>query len=163
MVQRHVPFEQLSHEPQYVSSRVCTPAPEAIDPFIGGSTQTPAVANMGDHGRGAFEGHGHGTPIAESVVLRMGVEELRSLITEVVQKAVGGLQGDRSVADVDPVAQQQVVDEAVAGMQVDQSAECVNEIVVDGGEDDMLLAMATSTDDAVDAKPDSGLQPTSER
>lgn len=162
MVPHHVPFEQLSHEPQYVSSRVCTPAPEAIDPFLGALTQTPAVANMGDHGRGAFQGHGNGMPVAESVVIRMGVEELRSLITEVVQKAVGGLQGDRSAADVDPVAQQQVVDEAVAGMQVDQSAEGVNEVVVEGGEDEVLVAIATSTDDVVDAKPDTGLQPTIE-
>jgi hypothetical protein len=159
MVPHHVPFEQLPHEPQYVSSRVCTPAPEAIDPFLGASTQAPAVAHMGDHARGAFEGHQNNSSVAESVVIRMGVEELRSLITEVVQKAVGGLQSDKSIADVDLVSQEQV-DEAVAGVQVDQSVEGVNEAVVDDGEDEVLVAMATSTDDIVDAKLDAGQQHT---
>jgi hypothetical protein len=159
MVPHHVPFEQLPHEPQYVSSRVCTPAPEAIDPFLGASTQAPAVAHMGDHARGAFEGHQNNSSVAESVVIRMGVEELRSLITEVVQKAVGGRQSDKSIADVDLVSQEQV-DEAVAGVQVDQSVEGVNEAVVDDGEDEVLVAMATSTDDIVDAKLDAGQQHT---
>lgn len=154
-VPHHVPFEQLPHEPQYVSSRVCTPAPEAIDPFLGASTQTPAVAHMGDHARGPFEGHGNNTPPAESVVIRMGVEELRSLITEVVQKAVGGLQGESSVADVGVISQEQV-DEAVGSMQAEQSAVGVSE-VAEGGEDGVLVAMATSTEEAVYAKPGADL------
>lgn len=110
---------------------------------------------MGEHARGPFEGHGNGTPVAESVVIRMGVEELRSLITEVVQKAVGGLQGDRVVADVGAISQEQV-DEAVASVQGDQSAGVGSEVVVDE-RDEVLAAMATSTEEAVDAKPDVGL------
>jgi hypothetical protein len=154
-VLHHVPFEQLPHEPQYVSSRVCTPAPEAIDPFLGASTQTPAVAHMGGHARGAFEGHGSNAPVAESVVIRMGVEELRSLIMEVVQKAVGGLQGEGSIADVGAISQEQV-NEAVGSVQADQSPAGVGE-VIEGGGDEVLVAMAGSTDDVVHAKPDAGL------
>lgn len=107
---------------------------------------------MGEHARGAFEGHGNITPVAESVVISMGVEELRSLITEVVQKAVGGLQSDRTVAGVGEISQEQV-DEAVGNIQVEQSAGGVSG-VMEGGEDEVLAAMATTTDDAVDAKPD---------
>jgi len=161
MVPHHVPFEQLPHQPQFISSRVCTPAPEAIDPFLGVSTQTPAVANMGDHGRGAFEGQQNNMPIAESVVIRMGVQELRDLISEAVQKAVGGLQGENLFADGGLTAQEQV-DEVVANSQATQSAVNVNGVVVDDGEDEVLAAMTTSTDDVVDAKPDAGLQPTIE-
>lgn len=94
-------------------------------------------------------------PVAESVVISMGVEELRSLITEVVQKAVGGLQGDRAVAGGGVISQEQV-DETVGGVQVEQSAGGVNE-VVEGGEDEVLKAMTGSTDDAVDAKPNADL------
>ena len=133
MVPHHAPFDQLPHQPQYVSSRVCTPAPEAIDPFLEVSTQTPAIANMGDHARGAFESQQNKTPVAESVVIRMGVQELRELIAEAVQKAVGGLKGYNPVADGGLVAQQQV-DEVVASGQLAQSAEDVNGVVVNDGE-----------------------------
>ena len=161
MVPHHVPFEQLPHQQQYVSSRVCTPAPEAIDTFLEVSTATPAVANMGDHGRGVFEGQHNNMPVAESVVIRMGVQELRELIAEAVQKAVGELQGDRSVVNVSLVAQEQV-DEVVANSEVTQSAVDVNRVVVDDGGDEVLAAMTTSTDNVVDAKPDAVLQPTIE-
>lgn len=112
---------------------------------------------MGDHARGPFDAHGNNTPVAESVVIRMGVEELRSLITEVVQNAVGGLQIDKSVADVGAISQEQL-DEAVGSLQASQSAAGVSE-VVEGGKDALLVAMATSTDDVVDAKPNASLQP----
>lgn len=162
MVPHHVAFEQVPHQPQYVSSRVCTPAPEAIDPFLEGSAHAPVIADMGSHGRGASRGQQNNTPVAESVVIRMGVQELRELIEEAVQKAVGGLQGDGSVADVGLVAQEQV-DEVVANCQVTQSAVDVNGIVVDGGGDEVLAAMAASADEPVDAKPDAVLlQPTIE-
>lgn len=94
-------------------------------------------------------------------MIRMGVRELRELIAEAVQKAVGGLQGDRSVADVGLVAQEQV-DEVVANCQVTQSAVDVNGMVVDDGGDEVLAAMAASADGSVDAKPDAVLQPTIE-
>ena len=100
-------------------------------------------------------------PIAESVVIRMGVQELRDLISEAVQKAVGGLQGENLFADGGLTAQEQV-DEVVANSQATQSAFNVNGVVVDDGEDEVLAAMTTSTDDVVDAKPDAGLQPTIE-
>lgn len=100
-------------------------------------------------------------PVAESVVIRMGVQELRELIAEAVQKAVGELQGDRSVVNVSLVAQEQV-DEVVANSEVTQSAVDVNRVVVDDGGDEVLAAMATSTDNVVDAKPDAVLQPTIE-
>ena len=99
--------------------------------------------------------------LAESVVIRMGVEELRELIAEAVQKAVGRLQGENPVADVGLVAQEQV-DEVVASGQVDRSVGGVDRVVVDDGGDEVLAAMATSTNDAVDAKHDAGLQPTIE-
>lgn len=116
---------------------------------------------MGNHGREAFEGQQNNMPVAESVVIRMGVQELRELIKEAVQKAVGGLQGETSVADGGFVAQEQV-DEVVASGQVDQSAGGVSEAVVEDGGDEVLAAMGTSPDDVVDTKPDAGLQPTIE-
>lgn len=100
-------------------------------------------------------------PVAESVVIRLGVQELRELIAEAVQQAVGGLKGDIPVANVGLVAQQQV-DEVVASRQLAKSAGGVNEVVVDDGGDEVLVAMATSTNDVVDAKPDADLQPTIE-
>lgn len=156
-----MPFEQLPHQPQYVSSRVCTPAPEAIDPFLEVSTHAPAIADMGSHGRGAFGGQQNNTSVAESVVIRMGVQELRELIAEAVQKALGGLQGEKSVADVGLVAQGQV-DEVVASGQNDQSAVDMNEVVVNNGGEEVLAAMAASTDDVIDVKTGDGLQPTEE-
>ena len=116
---------------------------------------------MGDHGRGVFEGQQNNMPVAESVVIRMGVQELRELITDVVQKAVGGFQGDRAVADPGLVAQEQV-DEVVASGQLTQSTGNVNGAVVEDGGDEMLAATATSTDDVVDATPVAVLQPTIE-
>lgn len=121
---------------------------------------------MGDHARGAFEGHVNGTPVAGSMVIRMGVDELRLLITEVVQKALGGLQSDRPIADDSLISQEQV-DEAVGSAQADQAATGVSDVFVDDGGDDVLAAIATSTDDdddvVVDAKPDTSLQSTMER
>ena len=162
MVPHHVPFEQLPHQPQYVSSRVCTPAPEAIDPFLAAPSQTPAVASMGNHGREVFEGQQNSMPVAESVVIRMGVQELRELIKEAVQKAVGGLQGEKPVADGGLVAQEQVDEVVAASGQADQSSGGVSEVVVDDGGDEVLAAMGTSSDDVVDTKPDAGLQITIE-
>ena len=101
-------------------------------------------------------------PVAESVVIRMGVQELRELIKEAVQKAVGSLQGERSVANSGSVAQEQVDEVVAASGQADQSAGGVSEVVVDDGGDEVLAAMGTSMDDAVDTKPDGGLQSTIE-
>ena len=82
-----------------MSSRVCTPAPEAADPFLGGLPPTPTTT-----GAPAFHHLGGGSLTSPQqqqqqqaspenlVVVKMGVEELRALITDVVQKAVEGLR-----------------------------------------------------------------------
>lgn len=147
----HVPFEQMPRGPHYVSSRVCTPTPEVIDPFLGASP-TPAVANMGAHARMAFEGQHNNTPVAQSVTIKMGVEELRSLITEVVQKAVEGLQADKSMEAVDAVARQRAVDEVVASATVESTAGL--EMMANGGMGDEIVAAASPTDDIVNAQAD---------
>lgn len=94
--QRQGPFD---HELQFVSSRVCTPAPEAVDPFLAASSApvAPQATSSGhSHVRGAGlpqDGvQGHNELAHKSVVIEMGVEELRALVTEAVQKAVEGLQ-----------------------------------------------------------------------
>jgi hypothetical protein len=104
----HMPFEPMPREPQYVSSRVCTPAPEAIDPFLEDSP-APMVAPMLAKGNGAFHGYsGNDLPAAENVTIKMGVEELRALITEVVRKAVKEVQAGRSVASAGDSSAQNV-------------------------------------------------------
>ena len=100
-------------EPQYVSSRVCTPAPEAVDPFLSGlpptptTLSTPAFNHLG--GSGTTPQQQQSSP-ENLVVVKMGVDELRALITDVVQKAVEGLRAAEhekskttSAVDVDPV------------------------------------------------------------
>lgn len=106
---QHVPgpsIQIMPTEPQFVSSRVCTPAPEPVDPALG----TPPVgmvphAHIAGH-RGQMGGN---TPISDNVLIKIGVDELRVLITEIVQKAVQGLQ--RTEAAVDTALEKQDGDE----------------------------------------------------
>ena len=143
-----MPFEQMPREPQYVSSRVCTPAPEAIDPFLAPSPM-PVVAPTGDRGRAGFEGHHNNILAPESVVIKMGVDELRTLIMEVVQKAVEGLQPDRSVAPVDLVAQELPVGEVVETVPGNGSvADAVT--VADHGMVNEVAAMTSPAGEVVD-------------
>jgi hypothetical protein len=103
-------------EPQYVSSRVCTPAPEAVDPFLCGlpptptATGAPALNHLGGNvmtpqqqPQQQQQQQQQSSP-ENLVVVKMGVEELRALITDVVQKAVEGLRaaggGDSKAAAV---------------------------------------------------------------
>jgi hypothetical protein len=145
----HMPFQQMPHEPQYVSSRVCTPAPEAIDPFLDASPM-PMVAPM--IAQGAFQGHtGNDTPTSKSVTIKMGVDELRTMITEVVQKAVQGLKAGSSTAAVDVVVQEHAVEEAMESMQANESAVDVNTLAgIDTG--DEVVAAAASLNEVGDAQ-----------
>jgi hypothetical protein len=154
----HMPFEQIPREPQYVSSRVCTPAPEAIDPFLGASPM-PAVGPMGDHSRAGFEGHHNNIPVPESVMIKMGVEELRSLITEVVQKAIEGLQPDKSVAAIDLVAQELQVGEAVGSVLDDRSVVDAKTAAEYGASDGVVTATSPAGE-VVDLQLDTGLMET---
>jgi hypothetical protein len=136
----HMPFEQMPREPQYVSSRVCTPAPEAIDPFLGASPM-PAVAHVGGHTPRAFEDrHGNNNPVTEGVMIKMGVDELRSLITEVVQKAVEGLQANQPVATVDAVTQELQVEEVGESVLGDGSVADAKTVADDGVVDEVSIA-----------------------
>ena len=123
---QHIPFDQmppLHQEPQYVSSRVCTPAPEAVDPFLcslppATSTGTPpAFNNVGGNvitPQQQQQQQQQSSP-ENLVVVKMGVNELRALITEVVQKAVKGLRA--AEGEVKTVATD-------AGMDLDADAVC---------------------------------------
>jgi hypothetical protein len=149
-----MPFQQMPHEPQYVSSRVCTPAPEAIDPFLDVSPM-PMVAPM--LAQGAFQDHpSNNTPTSKSVTIKMGVDELREMITEVVQKAVQGLQAGNSTANDDVVAQEHVVEGAIEIMHVNESAACVKTLTgLDTG--DEVVAAAVSLDELGDAQDETDL------
>jgi hypothetical protein len=98
-MQPHQHPQQQQQEPQYVSSRVCTPAPEAVDPFLGGlpptptTTSAPAFNHLGGGGGGNVTTQQQQSSPENLVVVKMGVDELRALITDVVQKAVEGLRG----------------------------------------------------------------------
>ena len=100
---------------------------------------------------GAFESHGHGpnTPVAESVVIRMGVEELRLLISEVVREAVGGMgmQGGRGLG-AEVVGVEVGVEEGIGGAD-----EPVAVAVFEGGKEeegeDEVLAILNSTGEGV--------------
>jgi hypothetical protein len=75
-------------------SRVCTPAPEAVDPMLNASPpNVPMVPHIGDFG--TINNVPNSMPVQRAVVIKMGVEELRALITDVVQKAIDGLQSAR--------------------------------------------------------------------
>jgi hypothetical protein len=112
------PFDHQMPQPhhqelQYVSSRVCTPAPEAVDPFLCGLPPTPTATMSAPAFTNGHMGGNVMTPQSQPqqqsspgnlVVVKMGVEELRALITDVVQKAVEGLRaaegGKNGNADV---------------------------------------------------------------
>ena len=148
--------QQMPREPRYVSSRVCTPAPEAIDPFLDASP-TPAVAHMGEHPRAVFGGHQNTTPVAESVTIKMGVDELRSLITDVVQKAVEGLQPDRSTGAAALVAQQ-LQEVQVGGSELGDGSVTDVTAVADHGADHDVVAVSSPTGDVVDKQLDAALR-----
>ncbi|KAL1584246.1 hypothetical protein WHR41_06768 [Cladosporium halotolerans] len=86
----------LPTEPQFVSSRVCTPAPEAVDPALG----TP-LAGIVPHARMAgYQSQVDGnTPMPSNTLIKMGVDELCVLITEIVQKAIQELQKPGAAVD----------------------------------------------------------------
>jgi hypothetical protein len=146
----HQPFQQIPHEPQYVSSRVCTPAPEAIDPFLDASPMAmPMVAPMVSQGAFLQSHTGDDTP---SVTIKMGVDELRTMITEVVQKAVQGLQvgTSNSTTTVDVAAQELTVEGAMERMQANESAACVNTLTgLEAGDKVVVAAAAAAAVDVV--------------
>ncbi|EME47274.1 hypothetical protein DOTSEDRAFT_41711 [Dothistroma septosporum NZE10] len=92
MPPQYMPRVPTMQEPQYVSSRVCTPIPEAvmtphIDPALSGPA-TPAY--MSSNARNTLS-------------IPLTVDELRSMIFEVVQKAVADKEEKKdSVAGVSP-------------------------------------------------------------
>lgn len=121
----HLPFEHMPQQPQYVSSRVCTPAPEAIDPFLSASP-APAAAHMGNsglsHGSGGAQTRvRNDMHVDKSLTIKMGIDELRALMTEVVQKAVEGLQTVSSVTNKDLVGGETAVKQPVGGIEVGTS------------------------------------------
>jgi hypothetical protein len=155
----HQPFQQIPHEPQYVSSRVCTPAPEAIDPFLDASPMPmPMVAPMVSQGAFPQSHTGNETPTSNSVTIKMGVDELRTMITEVVQKAVQGLQvgTSNSTTTVDGAAQELAVEGAMERMQANESAACVNTLTgLEAG--DKVVVAAAAVDGVGDVQDETEL------
>lgn len=103
----HVPYApMMREEPQpqhFVSSRVCTPAPEsaAIDPMLM-TTPEPMVPQMGSPTpmMATPMQSGRQSPANKAVVIKLDVDELRALIAEAVQKAVEGLQAVKKAKEV---------------------------------------------------------------
>jgi hypothetical protein len=141
------PMQQPHHqEPQYVSSRVCTPAPEAVDPFLCGLPPTPtATMSAPAFGNGHMGGGIATTPQQQQqqrspenlVVVKMGVDELRALITDVVQKAVEGLraaEGEKNTTTAAGVDAGVVIDGSDKGVEFrnDDEEGMGDEIVVAG-------------------------------
>jgi hypothetical protein len=154
-----MPFQQIPHEPQYVSSRVCTPAPEAIDPFLDASPMPmPMVAPMVSQGAFPQSHTGNETPTSNSVTIKMGVDALRTMITEVVQKAVQGLQvgTSNSTTTVDGAAQELAVEGAMERMQANESAACVNTLTgLEAG--DKVVVAAAAVDGVGDVQDETEL------
>jgi hypothetical protein len=125
-------------EPQYVSSRVCTPAPEAVDPFLCGLPPTSTVTSAAPafNHLGATNGMAPqrqaSSPPENLVVVKMGVEELRALITDVVQKAVGGLRAAAAEGDSKNMTAAAGADVAVSGGGA--GADGVVVVVVEGSD-----------------------------
>lgn len=122
---QHVPLEHMPQQPHYVSSRVCTPAPEAIDPFLGASP-APTITHMGNiglpHGDGGAQARARqDMHIDKSVTIKMGIDELRALMTEVVQKAVEGLQTVSPVLNGDVVGGKTAAKQPVEGIEAGRS------------------------------------------
>lgn len=89
-------IQTIQNEPQFVSSRICTPTLEAVDPALG----TPPAGIVPHARMASYQSQMDGNiPISNNVLIKMGVDELRVLITEVVQKAVQGLQKTEAVID----------------------------------------------------------------
>ena len=81
--------------------------------------QAPTFPQMGNLG------HLNSPPVNKAVVIKMGVDELRALITEVVQKAMDGAQGvkvessaEEETAKVDDV---EMGDEIVVAGSLEES------------------------------------------
>lgn len=135
MHMHHVPFEQIPREQQYVSSRVCTPAPEAVDPFLS-AVPGPMGAPMGGLPMPMPQLVFHG-PIdngPNKLTIKMGVDELRALITDAVQKAVEGLQPPPATASarLDPVIEDDAGEEiVVAGSSAGEKGD----VLADQGEE----------------------------
>ncbi|KAK6407842.1 hypothetical protein LTR95_018493 [Oleoguttula sp. CCFEE 5521] len=86
----HFPFEPVHESPHFGPSRVCTPAPEAVDPMLIMSGPPPAAV-MTNQAQNIMSS----APTPEAVVIKMSVDELRALMTEVVQKVLDGAQVQR--------------------------------------------------------------------
>jgi hypothetical protein len=106
---------------------------------------------------GAFQGQtGNDTPTSKSVTIKMGVDELRTMITEVVQKAVQGLQAGNSNANVGVMAQENAVEEAMESMQANELAASGNTLAgLDTG--DEVVAVAASLEEMGDAQDEADL------
>ena len=127
----HMPYapHMMQEEPQpqhFVSSRVCTPAPEpaAVDPMLMNmNTPAPMVPQMGNPTpvMGTPMQSGHATPVQQpkAVVIKLGVDELRALIAEAVQKAVEGLQAAKEVSVAVAVAEEEVGENIVVAGSVE--------------------------------------------
>jgi hypothetical protein len=104
--------------------------------------------------QGAFpQSHtGNETPTSNSVTIKMGVDALRTMITEVVQKAVQGLQvgTSNSTTTVDVAAQELTVEGAMERMQANESAACVNTLTgLEAGDKVVVAAAAAAAVDVV--------------
>lgn len=118
-------FHPMQQQPQFVTSRVCTPAPEAIDPSLENSPAQvdiggPQLANNPGFIEAFSQGQTRGGTLTPRIVMiKMGVDELRALITEVVQKAVEGTQSQKTVPGVEDDGDKIVVAGRSTGETVD--------------------------------------------
>nr|OQO17298.1 hypothetical protein B0A51_13816 [Rachicladosporium sp. CCFEE 5018] len=84
------PFEPVHESSHFGPSRVCTPAPEAVDPMLIMAGPAPAAV-MTNQAQSVMSS----VSAPKAVVIKMSVDELRALMTEVVQKVLDGVQVQR--------------------------------------------------------------------
>lgn len=106
--------------------------------------------------QGAFQGHvGNDTLASKSVTIE--IDELRALITDAVQRAVGALQVDGSTASVDRVAQEHPMEDVAKNVQADESIAKVD-TMVDAVLDDEIVEVTGTTEQVDDVLADMDTQ-----
>jgi hypothetical protein len=111
----------MREESHFATSRVCTPAPEAVDPVLSAlPSVAPTVPQTDSAGMQPLSRND--TLVQRAVMIKMGVEELRTLIAEVVQRVIDGAQTVKSEPKSDESnTDAAIVDETVVGNAVNES------------------------------------------
>lgn len=126
----------MIQEEHFVSSRVCTPAPEpaAVDPMLMTPSSAPIVPQKGSP-TPRMGGTRSNPPATKAVVIKLGVDELRAMITEVVQKAVEGLQAAKETKEGSAQATEE---EIVENIVVAGSTDVASDDAVPGDDDQVM-------------------------